>query len=96
MKKSLHITATIDQPAFLEDLVEKLAYRHYDIGYGKQKMPRNHEALETSSTDTYVSGTMAMDDSGEHFNMPFITRFVFTCIKGKDGVYKLEWSSSLS
>lgn len=96
MKKSLHITATIDQPGFLEDLVEKLAYRHYDIGYGKQKMPRNHEALETSSTDTYVSGTMAMDDSGEHINMPFITRFVFTCIKGKDSDYKLEWSSSLS
>ena len=96
MKKSLHITATIDQPTFLEDLVEKLACRHYDIGYGKQKMPRNHEALETSSTDTYVSGTMAMDDSGEHINMPFITRFIFTCIKGKDDVYKLEWSSSLS
>jgi hypothetical protein len=96
MKKALHITATIDQPGFLEDLVEKLAHRHYDIGYGKQPMPVNHEALETSSTDTYVSGTMAMDDSGEHVDIPFITRFVFTCIKGKDGGYKLEWSSSLS
>ena len=96
MKKSLHITATIDQPGFLEDLVEKLAYRRYDIGYGKQKMPDNREALETSSTDTYVSGTMAMDDLGEQFNVPFITRFVFTCIKGKDSVYKLAWSSSLS
>ena len=96
MKKALHITATIDQPAFLEDLVEKLAYRHYDIGYGKQRMPVNHEALETSSTDTYVSGTMAMDDSSEHIDIPFITRFVFTCIKGKDSAYKLEWSSSLS
>jgi hypothetical protein len=96
MKKALHITATIDQPEFLEDLVEKLAYRHNDIGYGKQRMPVNHEALETSSTDTYISGTMAMDDSGEHVDVPFITRFVFTCIKGKDSGYKLEWSSSLS
>ncbi len=96
MKKSLHITATIDQPGFLEDMVEKLAYRHYDLGYGKQKMPSNREALETSSTETYISGTMVMDDSGEHLNMPFITRFVFTCIKGKDSVYKLGWSSSLS
>ena len=96
MKKSLHITATIDQPEFLEDMVEKLAYRHCDLGYGKQKMPGNHEALETSSTESYVGGTMAMDDSGEHIDMPFVTRFVFTCIKGKDGVYKLLWSSSLS
>ncbi len=96
MKKSLHITATIDQPGFLEDMVEKLAYRHYDLGYGKQKMPGDREALETSSTESYISGTMAMDDSGEHINMPFTTRFVFTCIKGKDSVYKLGWSSSLS
>ena len=96
MKKSLQVTATIDQPAFLEDMVEKLAYRHYDLGYGKQKMPDNREALETSSTETYVSGAMAIDDSGEHINMPFITCYLFTCIKGKDDAYKLEWGSSLS
>ncbi len=96
MKNSLQIIATIDQPGLLEDMVEKLAYRHYDLGYGKQKMPGNREALETSSTETYVSGTVAMDDSGEQINMPFITCFVFTCIKGKDSVYKLGWSSSLS
>jgi hypothetical protein len=59
-------------------------------------MPGNHEALETSSTESYAGGTMAMDDSGEHINMPFTTCFVFTCIKGKDSVYKLGWSSSLS
>ncbi len=96
MKNSLQIIATIDQPGLLEDMVEKLAYRHYDLGYGKQKMPGNREALETSSTETYVSGIVAMDDSGEQINMPFITCFVFTCIKGKDSAYKLGWSSSLS
>ena len=93
MKKALHITPAIDQPAFLEDLVEKLAYRHYDIGYGKQGMPVNHESLETSSTDTYVSGTMIMDDSGEHVDIPFMTRFVFTCIKGK--IVVINWSGVL-
>lgn len=96
MKKSLHITATIDQPGFLEDLVEKLAHRHYDLGYGKQLMPDNREALETSSTETYVSGSMEIDSADEHIYMPFITSFLFTCIKGKDGAYKLEWGSSLS
>lgn len=96
MNKSLHITTTLDQPALLENLVEKLAYRHYDLGYGKEKMPDNREALETSSTETYVSGTVALDDSGELMNMPFITSFLFTCIKGKDDLYKLTWASSLS
>ena len=95
MKNTLNITAAIDQPGFLADMVEKLAYRRSDLGYGKQKMRGCPEALETSSTESYVSGNMAIDDSGEHINMAFITRFVFTCIKGNDS-YKLEWSSSLS
>ena len=96
MKKDLHISATLDQPVFLEDLVEKLAYRHYDIGYGKAIVPQDSVAIETSTTETYVSGTVAIEEKNELINMPFITRFLFTCIKGKDGSYKLAWSSSLS
>jgi hypothetical protein len=54
--------------------------------------------LETSSTETYVSGTMAIDfeDGEEKINMPFITCFLFTCIKGKTDPYQLIWSSSLN
>jgi len=96
MINSLQITATIDQPELLEDRVEKLAYRRYDPGYGMQKMPGNHEVLETSSTEAYVNGVVAMNNSDEQINIPFITLFVFTCIKRKDSVYKLVWSSSLS
>jgi hypothetical protein len=96
MINSLQITATIDQPQLLEDKVEKLAYRRYDPGYGMQKMPDDHEVIETSSTEAYVTGTVEMNNSGEQINMPFITCFVFTCIKRKNSVYKLEWSSSLS
>jgi len=96
MKNSLYITTTIDEAELLEDRVEKLAYRHSDLGYGKQKMPGDHEALETSSTEAYVSGTVAISNSGEQINMPFVTHFVFTCIKRKDSDYKLGWSSCLS
>ena len=96
MKNSLQITTTIDQPDLLEGRVEKLAYRHHDLGYGQQQIPGNHEAIEASSAETYVSGTVAICNSGEQINLPFITCFVFTCIKRKDSVYKLEWSSSLS
>ena len=96
MKKTLQITAIIDQPGFLEDIVEKLAYRHYEREFTKSKMPFNREVLETSSTETYVSGTMAIEDSNQHINMPFITRFLFSCIKVDKDVYSLEWGISLS
>ncbi len=98
MKKHLHISAAFDEPAFVQNLVERLAYRRYELGYSKQQIPRGLKALETSSTETYVSGTMAIDfeDGQEHINMPFITCFLFTCIKGKSDPYQLIWSCSLS
>jgi hypothetical protein len=102
MKQHLHISASFDQPEFLQNLVERLAYRRYDLGFGNEKMPAGLKALETSSTETYVSGTIALDfdnetgDPKEHINMPFITCFLFTCIKGKTDPYQLIWSSSLS
>jgi hypothetical protein len=97
MKKLLHISAAFDQPELVQNLVERLAYRRYELGYGTQLMPRGLKALETSSTETYVSGTMAIDaDNNEIINMPFITCFLFTCIKGKSEPYQLIWSSSLN
>ena len=95
MNNSLLINATLDQPALLENLVEKLAQRHCDTGYGKAVVPKNWKAVETSSTDTFVSGTIAMAGEDGVINMPFITRFLFTCIKEKKDTYKLEWSFSL-
>ncbi len=101
MNNNLHITASFDQPDFLEDLVEKLAYRRNETGYGEAKVPQGWEALEISSTEAYVSGDIqlsyAIDEYQEdHINMPFITCFLFTCKKTKDGLYKVAWSTSLS
>jgi hypothetical protein len=102
MKQTLHISAAFDQPEFVQNLVERLAYRRYELGYGNEKMPLGFKALETSGTETYVTGTLALDfpadtESGEErINMPFITCFLFTCIKGKSDPYQLIWSSSLS
>jgi hypothetical protein len=96
MNNNLLINAILDQPQFLESFVEKMAYRRYDIGYGKALVPKNFQAIETSSTETYISGTVAIVDIDEVINMPFITRFLFTCTKEKDGPYKLDGSFSLS
>lgn len=87
--KTLHITASFDKPAFIEDLVERLAERRIETGLG------------LSSTEAYVGGDVSLvyatDENPEaRINMPFITCFLFTCRKAKDGSYKLAWSMSLS
>ena len=98
MKQDLHISASFDQPELVQNLVERLAYRRYEIGFSKQIVPRGFKAIETSSTETYVSGTMAIDvdNNDEKINMPFITCFLFTCIKVPSEPYQMIWSSSLS
>jgi hypothetical protein len=96
MKKTLHIKATIDEEAFLEDMVEKLALRHNYTGLSKQKKFGNTDAIETSSTETYVSGTIAIETPDQQINMPFITSFLFTCIKETEETYSLEWGISMS
>ncbi|HEY5969651.1 MAG TPA: hypothetical protein VIU35_16840 [Chitinophagaceae bacterium] len=94
MKKTLRIKATIDEEAFLEDMVEKLALRHnYTAIDNKSGV---NDTLETSSTETYVSGTMAIETRNTQINMPFITSFLFTCIKESKDTYSLEWGVSLS
>jgi hypothetical protein len=98
--KLVNITATLDQPELLESLIEKLASRRYDIGYSKEAVPKDWQAVETSSTEAYVSGTLAFSglktDDDASINIPFITSMLFTCIKGKEDDYHLLWSSSLS
>lgn len=97
MKKVLNISAALDQPELLENMVEKLAYRRYDIGFSKEKMPAGLEADETSTTEAYVSGTVELNfNNQEKIRMPFITCFIFTCSHGKQEPYKLNWSMSLS
>jgi hypothetical protein len=96
MKQPLKISAIIDKPDLIEDMVEKLADRRVDIGYSHAMVPQDLKAIDTSSTETYVSGTVAIEFDNEKINMPFITCFLFTCIKGKKKPYQLEWATSLS
>ena len=96
MKKSLQITAIIDQQSLLDEMIAKLAHRRIDIGYSNQQIPDGRKALDTSSTEAYISGTIAIEDENEVLKIPFITNFLFTCTKVKDEAYKLEWVSSLS
>jgi hypothetical protein len=96
MKTLLTIITKLDQPEFIYNLAERLAYTHADIGYGSFKRTGDWQPIETSTNDIYAGGTVQMIMNDEQLNIPYITNFLFTCFKGKDGVYKLEWGSSLS
>ena len=93
MKQTLHIKTTIDEEAFLEDMVEKLALSHK---VKKRSIPGINDALETSSNETYISGSVALETADEQINMPFVTSFLFTCVKVAKDTYSLEWGISMS
>ncbi len=97
MKQHLHIEAAFDCPELVQNLVERLAYRHFEWGYSQLPVPPGWKALETSTTEAFASGTLDIEAPGEEtIRMPFITGFLFTCIKGKKEPYQLIWSCSLS
>ncbi|HMD00464.1 MAG TPA: hypothetical protein VKH37_09935 [Ferruginibacter sp.] len=97
MKKNLHLTASVDKPELLEDIVEKLATRRYDIGYNRAKVPNSWDAIETSTVESYLSGTVEFDyNDRQRIRIPYITCFLFSCTKTKNDPYDLSWSISLS
>ena len=97
MKQNLHLTTSVDKPELLEDIIEKLATRRYDIGYGSAHVPNTWQALETSSVESYMSGTVEFDyNETQRIRIPYITCFLFSCTKVGCGPYDLCWSISLS
>ena len=97
MKKNLHLTATIDRQELLEDMVEKLATRRYETGYGKAAVPKTWKALETSSIEAYVSGVVEFDyNDDQRIRIPFITCLVFSCTQENNELYQLSWTASFN
>ncbi|HEX2683482.1 MAG TPA: hypothetical protein VHL77_06100 [Ferruginibacter sp.] len=97
MKKDLHLTATVDRPEVLENIIEELAARRYDIGYARARVPASWEAIDTSSVEAYLSGRVEFDyNETQRIRIPYITAFMFCCTKIMTDPYDLTWSLSLS
>jgi hypothetical protein len=92
----ISITATLLEPRLLKSLVERLAYRRYDVDHVFEKVEPGWEAIETSSIEAYVSGDINLSTQKDFINMSFMTCFLFTCKKAKNGKYNLALCSSLS
>ena len=97
MKKDLRLTASVDKPDALENIIEQLATRRYDVGYAKAVVPDSWQAIDTSSVEAYLSGTIEFDyNETQRIRIPYITGFLFSCTKEKSNPYDLRWSISLS
>lgn len=97
MKKNLHLITSVDKPKVLENIIEQLATRRYDNGYGKAMVPNSWQAIDTSSVESYVSGNVEFDyNETQRIRVPYITCFLFSCTKEKNNPYDLIWSISLS
>ncbi len=97
MKKDLHLTASVDKPDVLENIIEQLATRRYDIGYTKAVVPASWHGIDTSSVEAYLSGRIEFDyNETQRIRIPYITGFLFSCTKRKNNPYDLTWSISLS
>jgi hypothetical protein len=93
---SIAITATLEEPNLLQILVEKLAECNVDIGYSLKQVQPGWKAIETSSIEVLVSGSVNFSNENDPMNVPFVTCFLFTCTKTTEGKYDLTWSRSLS
>ena len=93
---SLIVSATIDEFTFLENLIEKLAYRSTGAWNSQESVQEGWEVIETSSIEAYVSGNYSVSDESDTAYMPFTSCFFFTCKKECEGVNRLAWSNSLS
>jgi len=100
MKNVMSISANLDEPSFLKAVIEKLASRHVDMGYTKAVVPRQWKAIESSCIQADVNGVfdlqLAKNKKNEQLEIPFMGAFLFTCIKEMNGMFNLEWSTSLS
>ncbi len=100
MNQTISITATLEEPAVIKTVVETLASRHIDRGFSLSLVPPDWKAIETSGLEANVSGSLEMflnnNHPGKQIDIPFSSCFLFTCIKGNNGMFNLEWSSSLS
>ena len=100
MNQVMSITANLDEPVMLKTVVENLASRHVDKGYSKVMIPQQWNAIDSSCIQADVSGTFDLQiktiEANEQVNIPFTGCFLFTCIKEQNGLFNLEWSSSLS
>jgi hypothetical protein len=90
------IIASMHKPDLLKNMVEEIASSKTDFDFSQEKIQTGWIAVETSSTEIFVSGDINISTAIERIYISFIANFYFTCTKDKGEPFKLLWDSSLS
>jgi hypothetical protein len=98
MNNQLNISALLDEPVLLTQIVEELAACGSKERWGREIIHREWKTIGTASPEVYVSGKIALvtDDGTEVIYMPFESSFIFTCTQEKRGDFEMVWGASLS
>ena len=100
MNNQLNISAILDEPVLLTQIVEDIASCGSDNKkWGREIIHPEWKTIATASTEVYVSGTIGLmaDNSYQPICMPFTSNFIFTCIQEKKkGEFQLTWGISRS
>src|SRR5689334_14758946 len=92
----LAISARFFERSSLIKLVERLACRNYNCEKQFENMPAGTASIETSSVEVLGNGDVQLSSSLQEIHQPFITCFLFTCIRPKNDLYRVTWAASLS
>ena len=91
----ISISANLSETRLLKKLVEQLASTRRTPEQTSHAVQPGWESFSTLPIEAFVSGTISLQSHDDLIRMPFVTSFVFTCIKA-NGESNLVWSSSLS
>lgn len=90
------VETSINEPVLMKLIVEVLAAKNHNGGLAGLRIDENLVALDSSSHETYVTGNIDFEYSNMKISIPFLTAFLFSCIKGKSPYFEMKWSMSLS
>jgi hypothetical protein len=97
-----YITTVFSKLDIPELLLEKIAGAKTEIKNSEIVIPNILETIGHSSTETYTTVNVEvifMSDDLEDFeyiHVPVITPFLFTCTKGSNNEFNVDWAASLS
>jgi hypothetical protein len=97
-----YITTVFSKLDIPEMLLEKLAVTKAEMKTPETLIPGILETINHNSTETYTTVNVEvifMSDDLEDFgyiHVPVITPFLFTCTKGSQDDFDVDWAASLS
>ncbi len=95
-QQPLKVLTTLCAERMMRALVERLASPQSETDYGGDEYSNGLRVIDSSSVEAYIAGDNHFTYQQNVMKMPFITSFIFTCIREKGKRFRLEFGASLS